>query len=376
MAGKEFDVLLFGDLCAFDLIFGEYLARKGANVRIARRPRNDGEVMTGVPPGFLRAVTPQHLVAVRGPIDLIHLARRARAVITFTGAFGFALRGLWSLRRLLGLPPVVNHTTGSDFAEMLVAPGWMGAYYRHFTRTASLNMVVPYPHVLENVVNVGLRNICFRRYPYLLPEHPAPAGNPDTGRRIRYLHPSHLDFGINDPDPGRKSTKGNDRFIRAFIAALDQGLDAECLILYRGPDREEARRMTEESPHADRFIWSDGLPRERLFEEMAAADVIVDQFDVGGLGGIAVEAMGLGKPVMIYLDERSLDILYSERPPVLNARTEKEILDVLLAARDPAELATLGERARRWAFANHSGETCLDLLAYQLAVLTAGAIRI
>ena len=103
---------------------------------------------------------------------------------------------------------------------------------------------------------------------------------------------------------------------------------------------------------------------------MAQADVIVDQFDVGGLGAIAAEAMALSKPVLMHLEMANLNIVYSEPPPLLSAFSEDEILDVLLKHRDRAELAAIGAAAKDWVYRNHHWENCLDTFLFYYALLT------
>jgi len=103
------------------------------------------------------------------------------------------------------------------------------------------------------------------RHPYLLPEMSADAAPPSGP--LRLFHASHFDFKVSDPGVARNSAKGNDRFLRALLRAFDAGLDAQCVLLDRGPDRQVARDMIGQSRHADRFTWLPHLsraPRERV----------------------------------------------------------------------------------------------------------------
>jgi len=367
MAYPENDILIYGDQCANDLQMGEFLARRGLRVRVARKARDASVVTIDLPRDFFTTLAAEQVVHIRGPGELVALARASRMVLTFTGAFGFALRWRWPLRRWLGLPPVFNYPTGSDFSELLAQSSPIAWFYRYFVRTCDINAAFAYPHILKNILRYRVDNIAFLHHPYLLPKPRPEVVRPG---RLRFFHASHLDFRLTDNGRHRNSSKGNDRFLRAFLRALDGGLDAECLMLDRGPDRAIARQLIEASPHAQRFIWLPHLGREEFFDTMASADMVVDQFDVGGLGGIAVEAMALGKPVLLYLDRACLPIVYSEPPPVLNAYTEDEIYACIMAHSDSATLASLGRSAREWVHRNHSWETCLDTFLFYYALLT------
>lgn len=371
---KRSDVLVFGDLCANDITLAEFLARRGLRVCVARYAKTDSEGVK-IPKDFLRALPEKDIVMISSPAELVSLARRARLVVSFTGSFGFAMKWRWPLRRLFGLPPVISIATGSDFSELLVEPSGRGRFFRYFSSTCDLNMVCAYPHVLKNILELRLKNVIFPRYPiYILPDRPVQPIASLLEGKLRFFHPSHLDFKVRDPGGHRTSAKGSDRFLRAFIRALDHGLNADCLVLDRGPDRWEAKKIVEATPHASRFVWRPHLSRDELFDEMTRADVIVDQFDVGGLGGIAIEAMALGKPVMTYVAPQCVHIVYSSPPPVISAHSEDEIFDAIMSYADRSRLLALGASAHEWVHENHGWETCLDQLLFYYSLLTGHQI--
>lgn len=73
----------------------------------------------------------------------------------------------------------------------------------------------------------------------------------------------------------------------------------------------------------------EGVPREQALKLYAEADIIADQFCMGGPGVFAMEAMALGKPTLTYLDEDHLrDPLFDF--PLVNANAEN-LTDVLAA---------------------------------------------
>ena len=137
-----------------------------------------------------------------------------------------------------------------------------------------------------------------------------------------FFHYSRLDWRSTKNDGNRKSTKGNDRFIRAFVKAINDGLNARCVILRRGKDCDLAQKLIREIGGEKYFEWRESLSLPELVEQIERSDIVVDQFDIGGFGAGAIEAMALAKPIMIYLDMASLQLSYDEGPPVLNCRTE------------------------------------------------------
>lgn len=372
MATKRFDILITGELAGFDLLLAEHLSRRGLHCAVARRatPSGSPPQPAGTYTSYHTHFSPDDVVGVGTGMPFLALARQSRLIVSLTGALVGALgRVLWPLRHTLGLPPVINITTGSDIIELATEKSVRGWCYRQYLRFAALNWIAPYPQALSNVIALRVPNIVFMRFPYYLVGETNPHGGLPMGR-IRFFHPSNLDWKASDPGAQRYSSKGNDRFIRAFARAVDGGMDAECVFLDRGKDRALARALVSTLRLDNRVIWKPQLTRDELREELGRADIVVDQFDVGIFGGIAAEAMSMGKPVLIYLCESSMRLLYAELPPVLNAHREEEIHDQILRCRDRHFAQELGARAREWVYRHHHWDSCLDEFLFFFTLLT------
>jgi glycosyltransferase involved in cell wall biosynthesis len=128
--------------------------------------------------------------------------------------------------------------------------------------------------------------------------------------------------------PGVKGT----RFVLDAVERLKaEGVELE-FVLLEGKTIEEARRLYER------------------------ADLLVDQLLLGWYGGIAVELMALGKPVVCHIRESDLGVLPEEMRaelPIIPATTET-IYDVLREwlTQRRSELPEVGRRGRafveRW----------------------------
>ena len=137
------------------------------------------------------------------------------------------------------------------------------------------------------------------------PYHPievAPERSDGDRPELVLFHPSNLGWGITDPGARRNSTKGNDRFLRALAHfAEETSHPLRVIALNRGPDREVAHELVTELGLADIVEWRASLTHPEFYATIRDADVVVDQFDVGGMGGITWESMALGTPVLAYL---------------------------------------------------------------------------
>ncbi|MGE6992003.1 glycosyltransferase [Pseudomonas sp. NPDC047961] len=160
----------------------------------------------------------------------------------------------------------------------------------------------------------------FVPYHHVFPSDWAPAYTQNEGRPLRFLHA-----------PTNRSVKGTQLVLDAFNALEAQGFEFE-LILVEGKSHDEARRIYE------------------------SADVLVDQLFAGWYGGLGVELMALGKPVMAYIREPDLVFIPAEMRselPVLHLTPisiEDDLRGVIQMPRD--ELVALGKRSRafveRW----------------------------
>lgn len=115
---------------------------------------------------------------------------------------------------------------------------------------------------------------------------------------------------------------------------------------------DAAARLTAEGA-AFRLELVEGLPRAQAMRRYLECDVVIDQLLAGWYGGLGVEAMALGKPVVAYIrksDLERIDAAFLDDLPVVDAAPDR-IYDVMkrLIAMPRAELHALGARSRAFA---------------------------
>lgn len=105
------------------------------------------------------------------------------------------------------------------------------------------------------------------------------------------------------------------------------------------------------------LILVENVPNKDAIELYKSADVVVDQLLIGWYGGLAVEAMLLGKPVIVRIDKNDLCFIPDEMAKELNetviSADPASIYDALVwCVENRFELRRLGESgaayARRW----------------------------
>ncbi len=100
----------------------------------------------------------------------------------------------------------------------------------------------------------------------------------------------------------------------------------------------------------------EGLPRQEALARYATCDVMIDQLLAGWYGGLGVEAMALGKPIVVYVRSCDLEfvptVMRNELPAIpATTETIADVMRALIVMRR-AEVAEIGRRSRafveRW----------------------------
>lgn len=171
------------------------------------------------------------------------------------------------------------------------------------------------------------------------------AVNPDLihvlGPRARFIPYSHISLTEWTPvytqldrrplrighAPSHRKVKGTDIIISALEQLAADGYEYELVLI-------------------------EGLPNDQARQKYEQIDVLVDQIHAGWYGGLAVEAMALGKPVMVYIREEDLQFIPPEMKadlpflPVTIETVKDDLRQLIQMPR--GELLELAQRSRRY----------------------------
>lgn len=173
--------------------------------------------------------------------------------------------------------------------------------------------------------------------------------NPDLlqvlPQRARFLPYANVDPGTWEPPPRRSGGRP-----LVLHAPTNREIKGTRFIL------DAVSRLQADGVDFD-FRLVEGLKRAEVRELYERADLVVDQLLVGWYGGVAVEAMALGTPVLAYLRDDDLSVLPAEMRaelPVIRVEpaTIYGVLKELLTTRR-GELPELGARAREYVMRWH-----------------------
>jgi glycosyltransferase involved in cell wall biosynthesis len=160
--------------------------------------------------------------------------------------------------------------------------------------------------------------------------------------------------------------KGNDIIIIAARRLADRGLRFRITFVDWGQEVSESRRLIGELGIEDYFEWVKPVSKPVFWPRYMRAVGVIDQFVAPALGGIALEALALGRPLLTHLDFEATKLFFTEPPPIFNVssvETLAEAMATLIA--DPYDAAGIGNAGQVWMLREHSVER---QLAAQLEV--------
>ena len=100
------------------------------------------------------------------------------------------------------------------------------------------------------------------------------------------------------------------------------------------------------------FTLIEKIPHSKVIESYRNVDILIDQIHAGWYGGLSVELMALGKPVICYLRKKDLNFIPKEMMhelPILNTSPSslyQTISDVMEMAKE--EIEQLGLKSRQF----------------------------
>lgn len=144
--------------------------------------------------------------------------------------------------------------------------------------------------------------------------------------------------------------KGTDVLIKGFAKFLRGGGQGELRLPRKGQDLEAAVALIANLGIGNNIRWLNEAPLAQFYEEMAAADLICDQFGTSFPGMVTTDAYALGRPVMANLRNEIFGQRFSEILPGFDAKTPEQVAEYLISVeRNRGLLVDMGHKSRAFA---------------------------
>ena len=91
-------------------------------------------------------------------------------------------------------------------------------------------------------------------------------------------------------------------------------------------------------------------PRKEIMKMISFADVVLGEFTHSWyIGGLSMEAISMGKPLICYRDEKYINKFYKDKYPVLNAYSIDEIYEkIMFSYQNKRDVLKIGDLSKKW----------------------------
>ncbi len=164
--------------------------------------------------------------------------------------------------------------------------------------------------------------------------------------------PTRVDFRLR-PGDSELDDKGTELLLEGFARFLEGGGRGRLLLVEKGHDIVEARRIIDELGIGEQVEWFPELPFADYLAVMARAHLVCDAISLAGPAQITHDAMATGRPVLGNLRPEVFASVYDGGYPGFHAETAEDVCNGLTAAfESPRELEELGARSRAFVIDN------------------------
>ncbi|MBL7131085.1 MAG: glycosyltransferase family 4 protein [Candidatus Omnitrophica bacterium] len=175
-----------------------------------------------------------------------------------------------------------------------------------------------------------------------------------------FFHPARQDWTGQDWTDPDTNDKGNDKLFRAFARFIKSTKRRAILIAVdKGVDVEKSKELINQLGIARYVEWINPLDKKALVEMLNTVDLCFDQFAYGFCGLVALEALSVGVPTFLYLDDR--EAINQDAPPIVNVFSEDDIYEKMIElTANRNKLVDIGKSSREWILKYPHSEKVID----------------
>lgn len=267
--------------------------------------------------------------------------------------------------------PFIFFSYGSDLDQEAVQ-GWSGMPRNNFTlwqrflhiviqkqmvwalRKASSTVLSPYQ--INTANRLGLKNLHF--LPHMIDTNLFKIMDKEQRIKAKDEMRNKLNCDLILFHPPRQvwlnrsvaDCKGNDKVFKAFaefVAIYEKR--AKLIVVEKGWDVEASKKLVKELGIEEYVEWIKPVPRTEMYQYYNIADIVLDQFVVGVLTLVSVEAMSCGTPALSYVSKAPEGMFYKDMPPIINVNSVASILAGICSLADNAYFReSIGNQGRKW----------------------------
>ena len=238
------------------------------------------------------------------------------------------------------------HSTGSDLREDYYRSGARAALLRRGYQRARIvffNNIDLYRHEIEQL----------RRYAFLpnavdISRYTGIAAPRPGGGRLRLLNAGRITLYDGH------DRKGSRILLEALRMLGERDFAADLVLAEEDP---VSRRFAEEcrplAPSIRTTIEPCRVSREAYLRQVSMADIVVDQFGYGAMGGTAMDCFAMGRIALVHNDSRAFVSCYGAPFPLGPLGSPSAVRDALLRLADPVARRAVEADLHQWLLKHH-----------------------
>jgi hypothetical protein len=162
--------------------------------------------------------------------------------------------------------------------------------------------------------------------------------------------------------PGKGfNDKSNDVFLNAAIQLRLKGIKIGIICCDWGNNVQESKGLINSGGISKNVKWVKPMAIIAFEKTCMASDFVVDQFKLGAFGGVFFKALATGKPIISYLDMKSIEEQFSEPPPLINCKDTNEIVaQVVSYTEDSNKMKDWSVLSKQWLSKYHSKDETIN----------------
>ena len=369
---KIIDILIIGPLADMDLVYANAILKETENLNLLIVRKEKYEIRNKKELKYLYPFIQEdkHILYTNSSFKFFKLAMKSDVILSFTGSAMGLFKWFFLYKILFGKPKIINRMTGADFRELYWQKNIQSFAYRLFMKYCDTHNIGYMESHVEGSIKAKLKDVFFLNVPFAITDISKLQAETFKHSNIFRFQKEKNNIIFFVPSYFNKD-KNNVLFIEAFIEVLKTRKDIFCVFINDGSKLSlEIQKQIKVNKLENFFYIINGrLPKYELHYYMSLSDVIVDQFVMGSMGGIAIEALKLRKPIMIYINPIYWKLIYSLEPPVINIQRKKDIKDFLMKVSN-VEIEHISKKIEYWLQVEQSDKMLIARLLYHCSRIT------
>lgn len=271
--------------------------------------------------------------------------------------------------------PVAAYATGRPYlafsvgGDLQINCGKRGPYWRLLTKSFQKAnfLLISNPVTLAHSRRLGLRNGIYLPYPMDEDKY-----SPGIGKaRIDWIQRTGKDFFILTTNRIDSKVKGtNSDLVKAMTQTLRESQGVAFVFIEWGESVAEFKEELTKAGIENSVIFVNPVGKVKLIDYYRSADIVLDQLSYGYFGATALEAMSIGKPVVMFLRQYQYFQLYKgDIAPIQNISGAMSIKQELLQLiHNKSYRINQSKLSRAWILRNHAenvaGRKLMNLLVF------------